>query len=69
MPTTRYSIRVKGNKSNYFLDAQFDLTSDGYLGITQDKDRVLLTPDQIATLVKFLGSRARNVLDAARGPR
>jgi hypothetical protein len=58
---TTYSDEVPGARGNYGWPATFDLT-DGYLGITQFegdtvKDRVLLSPRQVAALVAFVSKR------------
>jgi hypothetical protein len=53
-----YSKKIKGARGTYNWPARFDWT-DGFVGITQFKDnrnsqRVLLTPAQVAKLVKFI---------------
>lgn len=57
-----YSEKLKGDKGNYGWEARYDL-SGKYLGISQyhpDRpngqtiERVLLSPAQVAALVKFL---------------
>lgn len=64
-----YSDKLKGDKRNYNWEAQYDL-SGAYLGISQwhpdnpkgqQVERVLLSPEQVKGLVKFLGK-----YDAAR---
>jgi hypothetical protein len=56
---TVYTERIKGDEGNHGRDAQFDLT-DGYLGITDFEDRVLLSPAQVKALVNFVvGKKAR----------
>lgn len=54
---TVYSDRVQGDKGNYDWPVIFDKTR-GYVGIVQYDDtgvqRVLLSPDQIKALVKFI---------------
>jgi hypothetical protein len=61
MSTTTYSEKIKGARGNYDWHARFDIT-DGYLGITQIdgesvKDRVLLSPEQVQELLKFVGQK------------
>lgn len=52
---TRYSDRFEGDAGNGRLDAAYDLSGNGYLGISQtDGERVLLTPDQVKRLLAFL---------------
>lgn len=50
---TYYSDEIKGTRGNHDLPAKFDLT-DGYLGITQTGDRVLLSPKQVKALTEFV---------------
>lgn len=57
---TRYSDTIEGDKRNFDWMARFDDT-DGYIGITQsdnprrnDTSRVLLSPDQVKALMKFV---------------
>jgi hypothetical protein len=33
----KYSRKIPGDKGNWDWPAQFDISSDGYLGISQDK--------------------------------
>ena len=53
---TRYSVKIKGDRGNYYWAVRFDMTDGGYLGITQYdengelKDRVLLSPKQFAAI-------------------
>ena len=61
MADTRYSKRIKGAPSNWNLAARFDLT-EGHLGIVnfdgpKVTDRVLLSPEQVRELRKFLRER------------
>jgi hypothetical protein len=62
---TKYSELIKGDRGNYGLGARFDFTQPrGYLGITQlegdkVKDRVLLSPAQVAELVDFVKRQSR----------
>jgi hypothetical protein len=58
---THYSDEIPGAKQNYNFSVTFDLT-DGFLGIVQKdagvvKDRVLLSPEQVEELTKFLGAQ------------
>lgn len=59
---TVYSETVKGHARNWRRDARFDKT-DGFIGISMFEDgkcddRVLLSPQQIRELFKFVGRRA-----------
>ena len=60
MAITTYSDKIPGTTGNYNWPVRFDKT-DGFIGITQletdgsVKDRVLLSPKQIAKLQKFIG--------------
>ena len=50
---TTYSVKVPGDARNHQLPVVFDDT-DGYIGITQDGGRVLLSPEQVKALLRFL---------------
>ncbi len=50
---TTYSDKIAGERRNFDLPARFDVT-DGFLGISQEHDRVLLSPKQIKELILFL---------------
>jgi hypothetical protein len=52
--TTTYSGEVRGDDGNHQQAVLFDIT-DGYVGISQGKDRVLLTPLQWRALKVFVG--------------
>lgn len=57
--TTNYSSRISGNPRQHNRPVKFDVT-DGYVGISSYEadgkviDRVLLSPSQWKTLVKFV---------------
>lgn len=55
---TYYSDKVEGSNGNYHWPCKFDITN-GYLGITSYEDegsveRVLLSPKQVAALIRFV---------------
>lgn len=54
--TIQYSADIEGDRGNCDLKVRFDL-SEGYLGISQSEDRVLLSPKQVEGLVAFVGSK------------
>jgi hypothetical protein len=62
---TRYSRDIPGVPGNHGLTVCFDKTR-GFVGISQwdpknktnGTDRVLLSPEQVRALLKFLGRRA-----------
>lgn len=59
---TKYSKRIEGDRGNHRQAARFDLTGRRYLGITQfdgDRicDRVLLSPEQVESLLAFIGRK------------
>jgi hypothetical protein len=59
-----YSKNILGNWRNYKWSVRFDITTDGFLGITQFdgpilKDRVLMTPAQVQKLLKFLEHKSQ----------
>lgn len=59
---TDYSEIVDGARGNYGWKARFDVSPNGYVGITQFdgdtcKDRVLLSPKQVRTLINFIDRR------------
>lgn len=59
----RYSEIIKGVPRNFNWSVRYDLTADGFLGITQfdgDKvtDRVLLSPNQVDQLI--IGTLGQN---------
>lgn len=65
MTTTTYGDMIKGDRRNYNWASRFDLTEDGYLGITQFdgvtvKDRVLLSPKQVKELAAFIEANSAN---------
>lgn len=58
----KYSKKVEGNRGNYNWPVRFDITGNGYLGITQFegdtvKDHVLLSPKQVHKLMVFAKKR------------
>ena len=58
---TYYSEKIDGARGNYHWAVRLDITN-GYLGITQFdgeaiKDRVLLSPTQVAELLEFVGAQ------------
>ncbi|KKL04119.1 hypothetical protein LCGC14_2619270 [marine sediment metagenome] len=69
MDLTTYSSKIPGDKGNYDWECSFDKTGKGgsvrgYLGITTFeggtiKDRILLSPDQVQELAKFIKTRIR----------
>ena len=59
--TTTYSDEIEGDKDNHERTARFDKTG-GYIGITQESDRVLLTPAQVTALISFSKTRSRRTL-------
>lgn len=61
---TKYSEKITGERRNYNWAVRFDITGNGFVGITQYdgdtvKDRVLLSPDQVAKLSRFVSSAKR----------
>lgn len=50
---TTYSEKIAGERGNHDLPARFDVT-DGFLGITQNDARVLLSPKQARELTAFI---------------
>jgi hypothetical protein len=57
--TTNYSERIPGEPGNHHFAVRFDLTTGGYVGISQYEgegltDRVLLSPTQVRVLVAFV---------------
>jgi hypothetical protein len=66
MNTTKYSEQIKGDKRNYNWPVRFDMTTGGFLGISQlegldtVRDRVLLSPNQVKELVAFIKSHQRH---------
>jgi hypothetical protein len=57
---TKYSDMIPGDSRNYEWAVRFDIHAR-YLGITQFegasvKERVLLSPDQVAALMRFLSA-------------
>lgn len=50
---TYYSKEIAGTSRNHGWSASFDFT-DGYIGINQSKDRVLLSPAQFNALIAFV---------------
>ena len=52
---TYYGSVLHGDRTNHMLSVRFDYT-DGYIGITQGVDRILITPKQAAEMQKFIGS-------------
>lgn len=62
---THYSDKIGGDRGNYNWAAGFDLSDNGYLGITQTdggkvKDRVLLSPKQVKELTAFVERKGRS---------
>lgn len=59
----RYAASIPGDRGNYHWSVAFDISTNGYLGVTQDADgvtsRVLLSPKQAAALMMFLHPRRR----------
>ena len=53
---TKYSAEIKGARGNYNWSVSFDKTN-GYIGILQTGDHVLLSPAQFKALVKFAESK------------
>lgn len=58
-----YSDKIPGNARNHKFTQKFDISGDGYLGITQTDDgsvtdRVLLNPAQVKALLAFLKQHA-----------
>jgi len=56
---TTYSAKIPGVRGNYGWPIRFDLSNDGFLGITQFdgeavKDRILLSPRQVKELLTFV---------------
>lgn len=74
--TTEYSDRFAGDKRNHNLPVRFDMTTGGYLGITQwdsdstkVRDRVLLSPEQVEHLMVWVAAQAvgaQRDMEAAR---
>lgn len=61
---TVYSERISGERGNYGWSVRFDMTDTGFLGISQFdgeqvKDRVLLSPDQVSKLSRFVSEWKR----------
>src|SRR5688572_500130 len=52
---TVYSDVFVGDKQNHNQEVRADVT-DGYVGLTQGKDRVLLTPEQWQKIARFIRS-------------
>lgn len=50
---TYYSAVIKGTRGNYGMPVRFDKT-DGYIGINQLTDRILLSPAQVKALIAFI---------------
>ncbi|KKM18279.1 hypothetical protein LCGC14_1667330 [marine sediment metagenome] len=69
MSNIMYSPEISGDEGNYEWAVHFDKTgkpgaTKGYLGITQlekgkVKERVLLSPDQVTELAKFIKKKIR----------
>jgi hypothetical protein len=55
---TDFSDEIAGNEGNHDLPVRYDMT-DGYLGISQTGDRVLLSPKQVAELTRFIEQKRR----------
>lgn len=61
---TIYSEKIAGDSRNYYWPVSFDVGDGGYLGIDQPQDdgeyqRVLLSPEQVAALKRFLSACER----------
>lgn len=61
---TYYSDEIAGERGNYKWSVRYDVTDNGYLGITQKdgtevKDRVLLSPKQVDELLAFAKGRRK----------
>lgn len=52
----RYSEKIPGEAGNYDWPARFDISGCGFLGISQNNERVLLSPKQVRELLKFIGA-------------
>lgn len=59
---TEYSEMIEGDRGNYGWQARYDISTSGYLGISQfesgkAKERVLLSPEQVSELKSFIRGR------------
>lgn len=56
---TTYSREIKGAAGNYNWSAYFDHT-DGYIGIRQHGEAILLSPAQVKALLAFVTETKRS---------
>ena len=68
---SEFSRQIPGTRGNFHWPVRFDIL-DGYVGISQlhpaggQWERVLLSPNQVSALAKFLGEKKAGLLRRPR---